>query len=79
MAAVCDLPLTYAHLSALGELGYHLRGYNEPWWAFLRKGMPRTHHLHIIDGNNGTARDQWERQVLFRDYLRGLRVGPTAP
>ena len=30
MAAVCDLPLTDAHLSALGELGYVFRRHNEP-------------------------------------------------
>ena len=36
--------------------------------------MPRPHHLDILDGNDSTARNQWERQVLFRDYLR-IHVG----
>ncbi|MCI0440357.1 MAG: GrpB family protein [Chloroflexi bacterium] len=67
--AVRRLPLTDEHITALEKLDYEFRRYNEPWWAFLRKGMPRTHHLHIVDAGNETGRAEHEKTVLFRDYL----------
>ncbi|MBL0389326.1 GNAT family N-acetyltransferase [Tumebacillus sp. ITR2] len=33
---------------------------------FFVKGMPRTHHLHIVPADSW----DWERHVLFRDLLR---------
>ena len=32
--------------------------------------MPRTHNLHVLGANNCSARHQWQRQMLFRDYFR---------
>ena len=31
--------------------------------------MPRTHHLHIYDLSYEDGRRNWDRQILFRDYL----------
>ena len=67
--AVQKLPLTDERVAALGNIGFEFRRYNEPWWAFLRKGIPRTHHLHLFDYNVDEARENWNRTMLFRDYL----------
>ena len=64
------LPLAEAHLEALVEVGYGAQRYNEPWWVFLGKGMPRTHHLYLIDISTDAGREHWAKDVLFRDYLR---------
>ena len=57
-------------MAALEAVGYgHWRD-NGPWWGFCRKGTPRTHHLHLIDVCDGAGQAHWERQLLFRDYLR---------
>ena len=70
MTAMRGLPVSEAHVAALEKLGYEFMRYNEPWWAFLRKGMPRTHQLHLLDVNHESAREHRGKQVLFRDYLR---------
>ena len=35
----------------------------------MRKGMPRTHHLHLLEYSVDEAREGWDRTRLFRDYL----------
>jgi GrpB-like predicted nucleotidyltransferase (UPF0157 family) len=37
-----------------------------PGELFFRKGLPWTHHLHILEGDH----PRWRRRLLFRDYLR---------
>jgi GrpB-like predicted nucleotidyltransferase (UPF0157 family) len=55
----------------LRHLGYVLIPEYESWLPdemFFRKSGrgPWTHHLHVMEPSN----PQWERRVLFRDYLR---------
>jgi len=37
-----------------------------PGELFFRKGLPWTHHLHVLEGDH----PRWQRRLLFRDYLR---------
>ena len=37
-----------------------------PGALFFRKGLPWTHHLHVLQGDH----PGWHRRLLFRDYLR---------
>jgi len=47
-------------------LGYVYRGENGiPRRHYLRKGDPRTHHIHM----NEVGSVDWVNQILFRDYL----------
>ena len=34
--------------------------------TLLRKGIPWTHHAHVMEPSN----PRWESRLLFRDYLR---------
>ena len=54
-------------LPRLAEIGYEYLGENGiPGRLFYRKGMPRTHHLHVVE----TGHHQWPDNLDFRDYLR---------
>jgi GrpB-like predicted nucleotidyltransferase (UPF0157 family) len=55
---------TYAPL--LEPLGYHHRGHEERGRVFFLKGMPRTHHLHIVTFGS----EVWHRHLAFRELLR---------
>ena len=69
MAGVADLKLTEQYIEALSEIGYeHVVHEHFPNRRFFRKGLRRagTHHLHVY--RFGGA--EWNRQLLFRDYLR---------
>ena len=49
------------------ELGYQYLGeYGIPERLYFNKGVPRTHHVHMFV----VGHDQWNRHLLFRDYLR---------
>jgi GrpB-like predicted nucleotidyltransferase (UPF0157 family) len=37
-----------------------------PYRLYFRKGIPRTHHIHMVQPDG----EFWERHLLFRDYLR---------
>lgn len=53
----------------LQPLGYHYHSLGpetEAEWLFFWKGVPRTHHLHIVE----FATWQYHRHLIFRDYLR---------
>lgn len=51
----------------LAALGYEYLGENGiPGRLFFRRGMPRTHHLHIVEPGH----PQWPDNLEFRDYLR---------
>jgi GrpB-like predicted nucleotidyltransferase (UPF0157 family) len=68
MAGLRTLPLGREAVAALSALGYEDLGENGiPGRHFFRKGMPRTHHLHVVEDGS----DFWRNHLLFRDYLRG--------
>jgi GrpB-like predicted nucleotidyltransferase (UPF0157 family) len=51
----------------LGPLGYHHQPQeNEDERIFFWKGIPRTHHLHVVE----YATWEHQRHLIFRDYLR---------
>jgi GrpB-like predicted nucleotidyltransferase (UPF0157 family) len=68
LAVESFLPLAeYERL--LGPLGYHYQSLGpetDSEWLFFWKGVPRTHHLHIVE----FATWQYHRHIIFRDYLR---------
>lgn len=68
MVGLEDLALfTKAHEILLEKLGYEVRGEcGIPGRIFCRKGMPRTHHVHIVQEGSMI----WNHHLIFRDYLR---------
>jgi GrpB-like predicted nucleotidyltransferase (UPF0157 family) len=51
----------------LEPLGYHFQTHeNDAERLFFWKGLPRTHHLHMVE----FATWEHQRHILFRDYLR---------
>ncbi|MBI4311762.1 MAG: GrpB family protein [Chloroflexi bacterium] len=67
MAAVSSPAEAEGHRGALEAIGYEWRGeMGVQGRVFLRKGEPRTHHLHLAERSG----EFWERTLLFRDYLR---------
>ena len=64
--------LSEARSSCIGPLqalGYAYLPHDESWLPgelFFRKGMPWTHHVHMMEPSNPRGEDF----VLFRDYLR---------
>jgi len=73
---IIDILLIVEHFAPLDEyrerlepLGYHIfahKDFNQADHLFFWKGMPRTHHLHIVE----YATWEHQRHLLFRDYLR---------
>ncbi len=56
-----------SYAGRLQPLGYHHHPHDEEdERIFLWKGVPRTHHLHIVE----YATWEHQRHVIFRDYLR---------
>ncbi len=54
-------------VSPMKGLGYeHLGEYGIPGRHFFRKGAPPSHHVHWVR----RGADFWEKQLVFRDYLR---------
>ncbi len=52
----------------LEPLGYvYVQQEDEPRRYFFRKGMPRTHHVHVVEQSSGTPREH----VRLRNILRG--------
>ncbi|APT59593.1 hypothetical protein RGI145_19830 [Roseomonas gilardii] len=48
-------------------IGYEFQaGRQVPGGAFFAKGMPRTHHLHVVEWNGW----KWRQNLAFRDRLR---------
>lgn len=67
IAAVRSLADVERAAPALAALGYEALGECDiPGRLFFRKGMPRTHHLHVVE----TDHYQWPDSLDFRDYLR---------
>lgn len=50
---------------ALGKLGYIHVPIGDPERLFFRKGMPRTHHLHVVRHGG----EEHAKHILFRDRL----------
>ena len=55
------------YVIAFKQLGYEHKGaYGIPGRNYFRKGVPRTHHVHLVSWSS----DLWRDHLLFRDYLR---------
>jgi GrpB-like predicted nucleotidyltransferase (UPF0157 family) len=66
LLAVEDLAETSAYVIRLEELGYTNVPHGEDAERrFFLKGMPRTHHVHVVEFGGWTYR----KHLLFRDYL----------
>ena len=66
-AVLRHFPPSMILIRALEELGYLYQGeLGIAGRHFFRKGMPRTHHLHLVEANS----EVWQKQLLFRDFLR---------
>jgi GrpB-like predicted nucleotidyltransferase (UPF0157 family) len=66
LVAVSEFADIAEYARRLEPLGYqHMTHANEVVRIFFRKGLPRTHHLHIVEDGS------WEhrRLLLFRNYL----------
>ncbi|MBD2083971.1 GrpB family protein [Trichocoleus sp. ST-U3] len=62
-----ELPPSVSQITSLETLGYLYQGeLGVSGRHFFRKGMPRTHHLHLVKRGNQV----WENQLIFRDFLR---------
>lgn len=58
---------TAHYIHVLEPVGYHHHPQeNEDERIFFWKGIPRTHHLHIVE----YATWEHQRHLIFRDYLR---------
>ena len=66
MVAVTQLAPPEDYGRKLEPLGYEYRNSEEAGRLFFRKGMPRTHHVHIVERGSWTL----QRHLFFRDYLR---------
>jgi GrpB-like predicted nucleotidyltransferase (UPF0157 family) len=56
-----------AYIGAFESLGYEYRGDGGvPGREFFRRGVPRSHHLHLVEWNGA----HWFRYMRFRDALR---------
>ncbi len=67
MVAVNKLEDGLDLICALGELNYCYESNDSTEKRlFFRKGMPRTHHLHIVEKDSFA----FHKHLLFRDYLR---------
>ena len=56
-------------IEPLAAMGYAYLPEYKSWLPdelFFRKGIPWTHHAHVMEASN----PRWERYLLFRDYLR---------
>jgi GrpB-like predicted nucleotidyltransferase (UPF0157 family) len=59
---------TRDYVLAFERAGYEHRGERGvPGREFFCKGVPRTHHLHLVE-EDGLL---WREYIAFRDYLRG--------
>ena len=55
------------YVAAFKQIGYEHKGaYGIPGRNYFRKGVPRTHHVHLVNWSS----DLWRDHMLFRDYLR---------
>ena len=65
--AVWDFDEAFTLIEPLEMLGYRYRGeYGIARGHYFVKGLPRTHHLHMLEERSL----EWRNHLLFRDYLR---------
>lgn len=63
-----EYPWPGGPIDALVALGYEHKGeHGIPRRHYFRKGVPRTHHVHVLE----LSSEQYTGHILFRDYLRG--------
>lgn len=64
--AVANFEAATVCIPPIEQLGYTDKGENGiPRRRFFVKGEPRTHHIHMLEISSW----DWERHILFRDYL----------
>lgn len=62
-----QIPPSPTQVLSLENLGYlYLDEFGIPGRHYFRRGMPRTHQIHVVQVNS----DFWQRHILFRDFLR---------
>ena len=67
LVGIKEYPMPDAAVQAVVDLGYVYMGeYGIPRRHYFHKGVPRSHHVHVIEMDN----PEWDNFVLFRDYLR---------
>jgi GrpB-like predicted nucleotidyltransferase (UPF0157 family) len=67
MVGVPGLEEADRYIPLVRSLGYvHMKQEDEGRRVFFRKGMPRTHHLHIV----AFGSDDWHSHLSFRELLR---------
>ena len=67
MVAVNKLEAGLDLIVGLEKLDYHYESNDSTEKRlFFRKGMPRTHHLHIVEKDSFV----FQKHLVFRDYLR---------
>jgi GrpB-like predicted nucleotidyltransferase (UPF0157 family) len=67
LAAVESFAPVEQYVRLLTPLGYHHHPHpDEDERIFFWKGVPRTHHLHVVE----YATWEHQRHIIFRDYLR---------
>jgi GrpB-like predicted nucleotidyltransferase (UPF0157 family) len=67
LIAVKDMGRAKECVVRLADLGYeHVQSEDDVERLFLFRGMPRTHHVHVVQHRSETHR----KHVVFRDYLR---------
>ncbi len=65
--AVRDFDEARICIEPLDGIGYEYRGENSiPRRHFFRKGVPRSHHIHMFEKTSA----DWKEIILFRDCLR---------
>ena len=76
MIAVRQLEDAIECIGPLGDLGYAFIDHPQNTdRRFFRKGVPRTHHVHIVAQGNAELRDH----LAFRDALRSIRCLEVRP
>ena len=67
LLGVEQMPPQTSQIAGLETLGYLYCGeLGIPGRHYFRRGMPRTHQIHLVKWNS----ELWETHVLFRDCLR---------
>jgi GrpB-like predicted nucleotidyltransferase (UPF0157 family) len=55
------------YIAALRQIGYEHKGaYGMPGRNYFRRGVPRTHHVHMVAWSS----ELWREWLEFRDHLR---------
>ena len=67
LIGIASYPWSPEAVDAVLALGYEHKGeYGIPRRHYFRKGVPRTHHIHVLEIDS----PQYTGHILFRDYVR---------